>query len=600
MLAQQEASRIDFVKLLPIELLSPIFKNIVDSEYHDCTTIGNCLMVSSTWRFHILKSCSTIWQAVHVGEKNTRGSHRVCSIMPQVMHWVEDLNLLCSFQPMLSRYYELLNNGDFTSLKSLSLKGQATLVMHGERYSVLQKLVKNNHTINSLCIESNSDHYHALLSNILLICSRITHLVFKAKTSVSIGYLPLHFRSCLVSLHLEAPNILHDQLEWMIGMCPNLRYLSINKIVDNATLASLRQQAPHLHSVSYNMGRLDHIIKKHRQKNVMENSKKRKDGLRHFYIGSDESLGPYSFDVDEMKAYIDTHCETLQELRINFPSNGPSYTIQSQHQLQLVNSNENDIIYSQLLSLDCCDLVIHRNDRFNYNALVADIIEHSPILERLTLDYLYFPSTLFYAFAHKENHSRKNSLRELVLKRMTFTSRSTYAFEAFVKAQTNQPTLETIVLDACPNFSDERLVDLVEIPTLCKLVMKDQYSLTTSGLCDMANKAAMHHSLQVIKIKGLSTNTLDFKSVLTELANVKSLVHVEVDPSYDDPYPLMSGPFFSNLMLGMQKLVDTSNSIRVIHIKGYAMKHWAYQHREMTLLLKTRAHAKSITINGLE
>ncbi|KAI8138265.1 hypothetical protein BJV82DRAFT_582980 [Fennellomyces sp. T-0311] len=299
-------------------------------------------------------------------------------------------------------------------------------------------------------------------------------------------------------------------------------------------------------------------------------------GLRHFYISPAEGLATYPYSINEARAYMEANCATLQDFRINVS--------ESEEHPHIPIGGHPSVIFSNLHTIHCFDNRFRENGDCDYSPLMACIINLSPNLERLKVEYFEGLAPIFYALKNADK------LQLLELTRISLAKADNAAFQVFLNRQVSRPTIKIITITRSDGITDTCLTRLSSIGTIRELRLYHQDEVTPRLL---SSYASMNPSTEKMKIEGLHATIDDNLDLLlqaiSQMTFLKSISITFKDKEDSDTIPVA----------GLRYLLHHSISIRYIQINKSTVKRWCHENAAEAYIIAKMAKAKGITVAGL-
>ncbi|KAI9259683.1 hypothetical protein BDA99DRAFT_605991 [Phascolomyces articulosus] len=493
----QHSTRVDFIKMLPAELIYLIFQLLSQ----DVRAI--CFDVSSLWRTKLLE-CPVAWRELSCNDSPT--DYPITSVLSHIAKNVEVLLINTSNQLLCYRYLENMQNGHFSKLRSLRMTAFTMQQISFQSMSSIMSIAffrigtttVTELDLDLLGLDSNSVPI-TTLADILSIFPNLTTLVFKANGSLqrisgNITMLQDKKHQSLIDLDLRLEIINRDGILPFLVHCPNIRRLILIGCLP-CVLRPIRKHLLFLKNFSYNY---QHTV------SALEPRQERSShpGMNKIYTNT--SIPTPAIHVLPL---VRKNMKTLETLYLHLDGTGDAATLNAAYaplrltkirSLSLRESSGLQPIFLRSIQMSSTLTHLCMIDVMDYNTLVDTMIK-LPVLVR------------FQLFARAPVDS--NNLARL--------------FEHYTSL-CNTPnkvcSLQSLDLRICFNMPDALLNMIANITSLKSIVLDDLRGISTKGLENffrlLRGKESSLTSIRLIRLGTVRDETVIALSKINSLTSI--------------------------------------------------------------------------------
>ncbi|KAI9259685.1 hypothetical protein BDA99DRAFT_513929, partial [Phascolomyces articulosus] len=513
---EKNEQRIDPVSILPSQLDNIIFPLL--KEYERAVLMD----VSKEWRRRIINSHAAWEEIVEFNPPNRDGI--VARAMPYVGKHVEDLKINTGALHLVYKYFDCMENGYLTNIKSLTLNySGGTMITTNAMMLWTNALWRTRHTLTTLDIDACYFDSPIRLVDILTYSPNLK--TFRFKTSRDFAYLikdiDLLGESTthgLIDLKLRTYNISGSDLKLLVERCPHLRRLSL-KNCEPEVFDVVCDHCPNLEIFGFDpdviipeLDELDNYGNDNDNDN--SNDKLHSPGLKVLYT---PSRGKCGVPADKLLRLLWKNQHSLKHIYINMsmtedqkdnqePHDNfrPSYQYQPNSFDQLEKFYYLGDIYRVaepifFQAMRPCLTYFHPMGPSNIPALVDCLVSLPPV-QKLE----------FTQFSPDANTDTESSIKSLVRLFKTYATTSL--------SESNKKLEMFSYLDSPLVMTDEVLDALAEVKTIKSIKFASQTAnVTQEGLKNFFTKVNKHAQLTevyLIRTKAVDDEVLDAISEL--------------------------------------------------------------------------------------
>ncbi|KAI9494045.1 hypothetical protein BDB00DRAFT_343812 [Zychaea mexicana] len=507
-LAQSE-TQVDFLGLLPFEILAFILPLLSTAELVECGSVCH------RWRERVIQ-CTEAWHDVTL-----KCADDITLVAPVTMHirklW---LNLLDDWE--LDEFLEdMVIDGNIRRLESLAIESGEELDPAYCMDVVFQS--QSSHSLTELYISFDTLETVPLLGNVLSECPNLTHLTYEAPDFDRIvNTTPLPEKCGITHLRLNTflgVLLQRPQLEPILRACPELRCLIVDRCAPSALGAvhELCPNVPYLHYGSHDddISDIDQLTpwdwpSARIIPNNDANSKKTTKavaGSRYISIAAEDA----KINRREVISTLNRNAATVEELYLN------------------IHVDENRFIYTPAWE----PLNIFGGERLRRfectigcrTSVLASIFYRSPGLETIVIrDMHYITNAIFSSLLDLPNLKCLRLLDCTGLKEDGLTS-FFGKLAAYGNNKTTLAVLEELEFADMPSITDHSLNALLDIMSLRTLSLTRCNSISGIGLNEFMEKMrgnlSLIEELNFMQIDAVTDLTLCALGAIERLKRVK-------------------------------------------------------------------------------
>ncbi|KAI9492656.1 hypothetical protein BDB00DRAFT_788643 [Zychaea mexicana] len=253
MAKEQHNRRIDFVSLLPLEIISDVITRL------STNTRSMCLCVSKGWRRKITK-CPDVWSELAVLDfENWVEPSAVYTMLALTNNHVKELTVEC---PDKDRLYntiirEMLKGG-FKRLRSFSLSPYSSLSMHPDIDTSLipMALCRLDNALVDLSLDFSEHSNPPSLAALIHACPQLIRLKYSSESwQLLRNKQDLLPENCnLIELDINTGSEYFDasEAEIILKRCPKLRSLYLDRYLEQELIPIVMQHCSKLESFVFN------------------------------------------------------------------------------------------------------------------------------------------------------------------------------------------------------------------------------------------------------------------------------------------------------------------------------------------------------------
>ncbi|KAI8150000.1 hypothetical protein BJV82DRAFT_6468 [Fennellomyces sp. T-0311] len=530
---QQAEKRIDFVGLLPVEIVEDIV-TLLPTEYR-----LRSLQVSKTWRKKVLE-CARAWRECN--DYDVTDASMIAQVAPHVKH----LTIGTGNEQTWSDYLISIMEGHFTKIRSFHLTVKflpskenidSTMVALSRMDSTLTKLELNL---------GGTQNTPITLSHVLLAFPRLKSLIYTTTSRLveSIGNTSLLDENHeLVDMELDSKYIAGKDILPLLQKCRHMRRLLLNGC-NTTVLHAVDMSCPALEILGYNTrgNHVPELTQPTRQRTTF--------GLREFYTknGSDPEFAAIILPL------IRKNMATLKTVYMNISAWGLHELSSMYADLRLDSvdkltfwGDDSGIIQPLILrSISSCTTLSHLSVSASHDIPgLVDALTALPRLESLELSHIWssvgctYLVRLFDAYAEDTRNirpfrtislgycyvvtdavlaalSKIRSLENITLSNLRNVS--TRGIDAFMNELSNTGTANISLIEM-DSIMDDQLIALGKMERLRSINLDELKNVTDYGITEVVNEAQVLRKLTLTRC-----NSVTLRAIAHAKQKIKAVV----------------------------------------------------------------------------